>query len=215
MAKIGHWKQIQPYNKKAYKKKYGKKKNYTGNKYIQKAPNVEKKYIDNGALATGLTTLGQTYFIGQSVHGTDINERIGNRINVKSIELNATLTTLLPTRFKVVIIVDKQPNATALALGNVYNNILLNFFPQCQRNPTYTQRFAILRNYDFVLNPQQPAVPVAQKLHKVIKCNIPVHYNSANTNTIADVTSNAIYMIVLVDNVGLLSFQSRLRFTDE
>lgn len=185
-------------------------------KFIPKASPIEMKYMDSDATNSALATTGQRYLLNGNVQGTSQNTRVGNRVNIRKIELKFSFASTTATAIKVALILDKQANAALAAMSDVFNAIGGVFYPWCVRNSINSQRFVVLKNFLITLNPNVASTLVTKRVDKYIKCNIPVQYNGGVAGTIADITSNALYLFVLCENNnGSMSYTSRCRFTDD
>lgn len=202
--------------KRRFTKRVPKKKNpLPVKKYIPKASPVELKYMDTEQTSVAIGTSGSTYLLNGNVQGTSHLTRVGNRVTIKKIELMFGLATQLGVNVKICLVIDKQPNGSALSLSALYNTIGGAYYPWATRNSVNSQRFVTIKNFHISMNQQITGANVNKFFKKYIKCNIPIQYNGGVAGTVADIQSNSIYLVVFADNTASMSFTSRLRFSDD
>lgn len=206
--------------KRIYKKRktYYKKKNqnaYGLAKLALSRLNGEQKIIDTkGTPSPG--TGGLFYLLNGSTKGDDVNQRNGQRIRLRSMFINITtnINSLSTTDvlIRYIIFIDKQPNAAAPVLADVLEDT--TYVIQSPMEIDNSKRFIVLANQKCAMS-----INGVRKMHKSIykKLNYIVQYNSSNAGTIADITTNSLYLLILSDdntNSPSFDFYCRLRYVD-
>lgn len=198
---------------------------------------IEKKAIDVAVAGTNVNTSGVFTILNACIQGTDFDERVGRKIIVKSVQIRGRIQTepsLAGTatvatgsqQCRMILFVDMQPNGAAPAV----TDLLTNATPQAMLNLNNRDRFRILRDKVFVLDPYLRVDTATQSIAsmtnqvknvKVFKrCNIETIYNSGNAGTVADITSGAIHCLWLGNLAAGTNTDSnffgeyRVRFSD-
>jgi len=199
-------------------------------------PIPEKKYRDQTVFGWGANTTGSFTLLNAMVLGTAYNDRIGRRIQIKSVYIRgivgaeAALTTIsspiVSPAFltRCIVFVDEQPNGAAPGI----TDLLFEATACSQLNPVYRDRFRVLADKQYAIgrmiydttngvgaadNCQWPV-----KIYK--KCNITTTYNAGSAGTVGDIATGALYMFWCgsepagtdVDGTALVS--ARIRFYD-
>lgn len=165
--------------------------------------------------------------------GTDAQQRVGRRINIKSIEMKVHASTMAITKMalvRFVIVLDKQPNGQVATWEQVYDvdTVLNANTPYALRNISNKQRFWVL--WDSGLIPiigdasakesSNSAMIATREMYK--KVNIPVQYNQGTDATIGSIATNALYLMgvstaqyqpAVFDGVSVIG-NIRLRYAD-
>ncbi len=177
--------------------------------------NTEQKYMDYSGSGTQGTAMSIILINGLS-QGTTSTTRLGDTIRTTMLELNIRmsvniLSTVGYVVFRVFTIVDLQPNGSTFinsqylnTPGNVLSAINL---PNCKR-------FNTLDDEMFTLDLNGPNAFVYRRVY-----NIDIHpeYGLGNAGTIADISKNALFLLLLADdNVNLAgySYWVRLHYID-
>nr|UOF80974.1 capsid protein [Cressdnaviricota sp.] len=183
--------------------------------------NIERKFQDTTDV-TDITSTATVILCNGLAQGTGINQRIGVRVLVKSIQLkinmvreNAATTTLQQVHHTLVY--DRQTNGAAPTYADVWGG---NTFPGTDlRNVANTGRFFVI--WDNVENIE--GVNMGGSSSKFVqfyrKVNLPVYYNAGNAGTVADIATGGIFLIAKgstaagADDVDTTT-SIRLRYTD-
>nr|UOF78339.1 capsid protein [Cressdnaviricota sp.] len=208
------------YSKRRYKRYgyFGKFGSHMGSAwYMAKKAlsliNIERKYLDTVADATPSTTEAFVLLNGM-VTGDTGQTREGQSIRMDSLlvryqlTLNASATI---TAVRAIILLDTQPNAAAPTAAQVLDTTGSMVSPL---NIDYGSRFKIISDKVFGLD------NVSKKIiefKRFIKLKDHAKYNTANNGTIADITTNSLYLMHYsseVTNTPTLSYFIRLRFID-
>lgn len=181
---------------------------------------MEYKCVDVAHGPSAVDTTGGLALINGCGRGDDLHERTGRRTTIKSIEIRGYnyVTTGSGTDqiHRVVLVLDKQPNGAAMTIAQLLNSAS-HLSP---RNLENRARFQILSDKRWALNSDAAAEPGARKVWKIYRrVNFPVTYNSGDAGTIADITTNSLYVVYIGSNAagvtaGSIQFHSRIRYTD-
>lgn len=194
----------------------GPRKNRT-----QKSPKyqsiAELKAVDGGATLTADTT-GSIALINGIVPGVGFYQRIGRAVLLKKIRLNvtstATTTTGIDQYQRLLVVLDHQSNAAALAITDVLTSANTIAFP----NLINQKRFKILLDERFLLN--AAAEPNSTRIWSFDKkVNVVVQFNEGTAGTVADIVTNSLYIISIGSvgagaTAGTQIYQSRVSFVD-
>lgn len=197
--------------------------------------NTELKYVEASWSATATAT-GATVLCNGLAPGTNQISRIGAQIHMTSIMFNFYATnltsTLTPTVFRFMLILDRQPNGAAPDLSgdpvsglevSLLNNALLPL-TQAFRQYETVHRYKILEDKIVVFNPQMslqdanPAtavVAITKEMRGYHKLNHYVKYGD-DTAGIASINTNSIYAVFFanVTNGVTIVGGSRIYFKD-
>lgn len=195
-------------------------------RFIPKQSPIEKKYIDTSFTGQSCDNGGALSLLNGTQHGTSNQQRIGEKITIKNIELNGVLTTNTTNVFsayaKIMLVYDKQPNGSAFSLANLINTIGGVYLPWSTRNSTYAARFVVLKNFYINLTLQGSTSsnsPTEKGIKRYMKCNVPVQYNGGNVGDVTDITTGSLYAVFLSDKSSTyapsFSGSIRLRFSDD
>lgn len=212
---------------------------------------TERKYFDSYVNDTALSA-GNTW-AGTEVdpagnclfypsEGSDINDRIGRKVTVKSIKIHGCIQCIAQTAqsaadyanmVRLVLYADQQTNATqsqgeelmqdpgaaaALLCGLTFQNTA-NF-----------GRFKVLRDKTYVLD-KPPIAALTDAGNTLVQAGLikpfklsykfrkpyVVRFNATNGGSVADIIDNSFHIIARVNNTGMaatLSYQCRVTYTD-
>jgi len=186
----------------------------------------ELKYISTTTTIQDMTTTPVITLLNGCAPGSDATNRIGRRILVRSVQLSgyaapSTATVVAPCRWAIVV--DRQANGATFTFGDCWDSAIADTL----RNPTNLQRFQIIHDTGVfgVIGSTQPSPAIAatsaslHPFHLYKKLNIPVQFNAGVTGTVADITTNAIYLVTWGSQAGLngadFTSRIRIRFADE
>lgn len=182
-------------------------------RYLKSIVNVERKYTDVTASTTSSTTPALVLLNALSL-GTPSTSRLGQSIKMTAMfvnvfwSINASAST---TYTRMIIFRDMQPNAAAPAAGDllVTTNSVLS--PLVIGNG---RRFKVIM--DVRKNMSINGTEIV-KFKRFVKLFFHTKYNSSNNGTIADITTNSLYMLHMSDqatNTPSFSYNIRCRFID-
>lgn len=199
----------------------------------------EKKVYDVDATTIQVNTTGDVRLLCVPVLGTDFTQRIGRRIRIRSVYIRGficpesaqtAITTggneTLAQQGRMILVLDRQPNATVMTIAQ----LLKQAFSFSQLNLDNRDRFKVIADKTFQFQNSTKAAQASPtligtygsnyriKLFK--KLNIPVQFNSTNGGTIADISSNALYMVWIGSQAAgttdlNASLTTRVRFDDD
>jgi len=182
---------------------------------IVSAINTEQKFIDAYATGQSISTTASIQPLSYTAQGTDEQNRIGNSILAKDLNLKLTLTPNYIAadynRMRLIVFVDKSQRGTLPTLSELLQNT--SYPLDSSFNKNYTDRFVIIKDKRFQLI-KYGITPLELKLYK--KLNFHVRYIGTTLAT-ASAGENNIYFVVLGDtaaNLPTYSFFARLNFTD-
>lgn len=180
----------------------------------------ELKFCDvsvSQAVTFNAVTFGAGVLLNAIAQGTDASNRIGRKITIKSLlirmqwKLGGTSTFGSPLR--VLVVYDKQANATAPAITDV---LALDEFFSCN-NLANRDRFVTI--FDNMMEPISVGgnAAVADVLYK--RLNLETMYNSGTDALIGSISSGSIYLFVaqggnLLTANGNFNARCRIRYTD-
>lgn len=188
---------------------------------LKEVVNTEFKYLDTDQTATFNITpsaISSKFLLNGLQHGDIAVTRNGESIRIKSIEINYSLlfnATANYSHVRVLVVVDKQANAAAPALSDVLaqgGTLSTNIYSP--RNLYNKKRFFSLHDQTYVLN--QDAQPMVHNRY-YRKMDMHTVYNGGDAGTIADITSNSIYVFIFSDestNYPAGNLYGRIRFVD-
>lgn len=205
-------------------------------KIIQVKSGVEKKVIDVAPAVYQVNTTGSLTLLNGCVRGTDIGDRVGRKILVKSIYIRGYCSSELSTTFtastnaitqllRMIVVYDNEANAGTPLITDILKTAL----SYSQLNIDNRDRFTVLADEQYVIGAvstnSTPALLAGSEqganVQRYIKCNHPVIYNSSNNGDYSDINTGSIWM-VWIGNVaagtgtdGNARVSTRVRFTDE
>lgn len=217
--------------------KYAKKKNYNnfGRKMKYKKPNtnyvrnvvkkelaktVELKVIDN-TIGSNMNSGGAIQYLNGCNQGDGMNQRNGQRIFIKSIQLSLDVkaSSAAPAQtVQVALVRFKQNNGVVLNGPDAWARTYAAISPLALRNIQYITQVEVLRKWVIDLNAiGESGSERLVKFYK--KLNIPVYFNSGVAATAADIDKNAYALIFRGDEdpgdtAASCVGYSRIRFTD-
>lgn len=180
----------------------------------------EWKYLDT-TTAVAVNTTGSITLLNGMARGTTALTRIGQKINIKSIEIRtvnfATLSTGINQVHRMFIVQDKQCNGAAPTISQ----ILASTGTFAPRNLENRKRFRIMWDKFFVVGPtaNENANVVQVGYKKFRGRGLTVDYNTGNAGTVADISTNSLHFVVFGNiaagtTAGECSFYIRIRYTD-
>lgn len=175
--------------------------------------NAEEKIIDITTTLSPSTTPTLTLLNGNT-QGTGNSNRVGNSLKISQNYLQMTFASNAAgplAHIKWAIVLDKQPNGVVATANDIYEVGNLTVSP---RNIDKSKRFKVLCNGHVLLGTDGTGSK------KFVECydKMSIHTEYfGNAGTIADISTNALYLYVLgdgVSNLPALTFYNRVRFLD-
>nr|UOF79570.1 capsid protein [Cressdnaviricota sp.] len=183
--------------------------------------NVEKKFADVTSVAD-ITATPTVLVLNGTSRGTNVNERIGYRILVKSIQLKATMvrenaaTTTLQ-QVHLTIVYDRQTNGAAPAYADVWGG---NTFPGTDlRNNVNMGRFFVIWDHVENIEGVNQGGSSSKFVEFFRKVNLPVYYNAGTAGDVTDIATGGLFLLIKgstaagADDVDT-TISTRIRFTD-
>ncbi len=197
------------------KRKYSSNLSNRVSKLEKVAKQVEKKFKDQTSAGTVTATAGFILLNGL-LRGDTHEQRDGQRVHLESLNFNMTYkmdTASLETVLKIFIVQDKQPNQVTMDIAELLNTATV--IPTVAlRNVDNIKRFIVHHHMTFTMDSTGKK---SGHYHKYIKLNIDSVYDTGNAGTIADLTTNALFLVLVSDDSiepPIITQQTRLRYTD-
>lgn len=156
--------------------------------------------------------------------GTGATQRIGKRALFKNVLLRMgigvptnTGATPLNGYVRIMMICDKQSNAAAPTVAGILQAVAAI----SPINMDNRDRFMVL--YDYQTTIDQLGARAGTAVKKFRRLNIVTSYNAGAAGTVADIATNAIYLLYIYTQIGTgaaptvtpaLDFYGRIRFDD-
>lgn len=171
----------------------------------------EKKVNDINTATYQVNTTGVFTLLANPILGSDMNNRIGRKIILKSFYIRGRVLTEASTNItttqqvssqmaRFIVFADLQPNGAAPAV----TDLLVEALPSSQLNLNNRDRFVVYCDKHYVFDPfrqtfaandsfggQTNQVKLVKKFKRIRLESI---YNATNGGTIADINSGALYM---------------------
>lgn len=192
--------------------------------------NSETKYVDRIAQSPVTTRTGSFTLLNPLVRGTAQEERIGDQVRFKSIDIRAKISNAQTGErwLRMIVIKDNQPNGATPTMGNFFidtGNPIISF-----RNLDYGKRFKVYYDQTFAFQAHDPAAagyvaePTTEAIHIDLKAcrqygstNNVTEYGLGNAGTVADIAKGAYYLLCIGNNAtnGVqVIFSSRMKYID-
>lgn len=177
----------------------------------------EMKVVDVSANLAA-TNAGAILLLNGVQPGTALNQRVGRQIQMRSLKYHLTAAVTAATGVdqihRVLIVLDAQPNGVALTYTDV-----LDGGQTSQVNISNQKRFKILSDERIYLNASGEP-DSARLLDGSIGMHTIVQYNAGVAGTVADISTNSLYMIVLGSEAagvtaGTVAGTLRCKFYDQ
>ncbi len=174
--------------------------------------NTEFKQKDTTATAT-VDNVADIILLNGLAKGDDFDDRDGRVVRIKSIqvsllyEINASASL---THVRVMLVLDKQPNEITMVITDLLDSSGLQTF----RNLDQRKRFWIIWNQVVTMS-----ITGMQggTLNFYKKFNLKTIYDDSDAGTIADISTNAIYLVLLSNeptNLPTIVRSTRIRYID-
>lgn len=183
----------------------------------------ELKFLDQSELGTSLalastwTTPGVTRLLNGCAQGAEATQRIGRKIVMTSLYLRAhvrlSATSTQGGAIRMVVVYDKQTNATAPAVTDIFfNDTFLT-----TNNLSNRDRFVTLVDKVFPVISAGGDFSATMEVYK--KINLETMFNSGSTGAVGDITSGSMYILFAqsgeIATAGpVVNWRTRIRFRD-
>jgi hypothetical protein len=199
-----------------------------------KHPQREVKYVLISAQAGGATPFAAAIttaaplvqLLNGMQRGTLVQQRIADKCNMLQYIFKGQLFTAPNATgsgfaIRVMVIADREANGTTLALSDLFGSstpgsqALLNF-----NNRNIARKYTIFADKRFILGGTITNLPTYVQLEMDVSLrNLETGYERGNAGTVADIDTNAIYLVAICDNAvasqNYLTGESVLYFDDE
>jgi len=166
------------------------------------APQRETGYVDVAAADYVLDTTGSVTLLNTVPQGTSVNQRVGKKVVLKSLQCRGNLqngSTANSNDVAFMIVYDKRPTGALPAV----TDILTSATSTSMNNDANSGRFTVLKRCDEVLignltaaaNYTEAAVKSAD-FFLPLK-GIATTYKAAGTGVIADIEQGALYLVTV------------------
>lgn len=188
--------------------KYKPKRSYKGKPrmlrplYSKRKPLTDSKYIDLDLRVSDANTTGDIFLIPTIAQGTNVNQRVGKKIEYSSIQIRGNIiagtAATAPGNVAFYLVYDKQPTGSLPAITDVLETAsALSFL-----NDNNSDRFLILKKHRLMVigdgdttNGQNCCT--AYDVDMFIKLKHKVIYKSLGTGAIGDFNYGALYGLVV------------------
>jgi len=185
-----------------------KKKNVT---LKDKVKNIEKalktnevKYLLTNNVFYTLTTTPTVLLLNGCARGDTIQQRTGDSIRALQFEVSGIMKTTLNASIRIMIVSDKNPENTAIKFSAVTpaknymfagatNANLLTYQMYNFNNTSIDEEFRVFYDKTFTL---QTTNIYTQNFRIKQRIDVECEYKGGNAGTVADLTKNALYMIM-------------------
>jgi len=150
--------------------------------------------------------------------GDELDQRIGRELTMRSVQIDmvtkATAGTGIAQQHRILLVYDRQTNATALTAVQVLTGATV-YSP---RNLENRRRFKILMDKKFQLNASGESG--SERMFKFYRrLAHPVTFNSGDAGTVADITTGSLYLIYIGSiaagaTAGSIVGHCRIRYSD-
>lgn len=198
---------------------------YQGSGRYSAGSDNELKFFDTG-VNFNFDTVGEVPATGQLnliPQGVTENTRVGRKCVIKSIYFKGYVI-MDPSTLQgadictMYLVLDKQANGGAAAVTDVLSgtNVVIGV-----NNLSNSQRFTIIKKFDFVFNPTAGvAAAYSKQIRKVSyfkRCNIPLEFSNTS-GTLSGIRSNNLFLIAgtagITDDSATIDMTCRVRFSD-
>lgn len=182
----------------------------------------ELKYVDYTNTGTSFLDTGNIFLINGLQPGTGASQRIGKKVIMRSLLFRVSIAANVPGTIvfqgnvRVLIVYDKQTNATAPTVAS----ILETTSGVSPMNMDNRDRFVVLMNKTVPIDQSGGHQSGQMKFYK--KLFLPVIFNNGAAGTVADITSGSVYMVFISEqglvapstNNPLGTWYTRIRYDD-
>lgn len=183
-------------------------------------------YVDSASVLA-LNTTGTIFLMNTVAQGASVNQRVGKKIQLKSIQLRGIVnsdTTTVISQYTCCIIRDSRPTGALPAITDIFVTIS----PLSMLNDANSARFSVIWRHDGMLigenitsgvNLNPSLAHNVNEYIKIRKAHKQVVYKAAGTGAIADIDEGAFYFVAFGGNAagtadGVGNFNCRTRYWD-
>lgn len=187
----------------------------------------ETGFVDTALASYNMDTTGSIVLIPTIAQGASVNQRIGKKIVLKSLQargqvFNGSTGSINDVAF--LIVYDKRPTGSLPAI----TDILVTATAASMNNDANSGRFQILKREDFLLVGNITGTPATQSLTETSAMSAdffldlkmkPEVFKAAGTGAIGDIEEGALYLVTVGSiaagtAAATLSIAFRTRFVD-
>ena len=181
----------------------------------------ESGFVDLAAATYACNSTGSITLIATVAQGTSVNQRVGKKIQWKSMQIRGTVQanpTTVSNNSAWLIVYDRRPTGSLPAITDVLSSATAISFT----NDANSGRFQILKRWnDTILGNVGTAGQQTDKTSIVVDeflslRSLPCAYKAAGTGAIGDIEQGALYLITVGDNAAgntdsdaILAFRTR------
>lgn len=187
---------------------------YKGVQLVKQLVNTEFDYKDTAATVNPAAA-GALVLLNGLTQGDTASSRTGNSIRMKSYDMRWFVnnnSSAGQTEVRVMLVLDKQSNGVTPSV----TDILATNTVVSPRNLDNRKRFKVIMDRNYAISTAGPSSRYDSAHFKNIQTHV-AYYNSSNAGTVADISTNALYLLYLSDqatNTPGLQYYFRLRFID-
>lgn len=181
-------------------------------------------YVDLASGTFNCSTTGTISLINTVAQGASVNQRIGKKIMMKSVQFRGRLqsgNTTTVADAAALLVYDKRPTGALPAI----TDILVTANSASFNNDVNADRFRIIRRWDWTLtgNDATAGQQTSSSCHSfdefVSLKGLPQVFNAAGTGAIGDISEGALYLVTVGDLAAgtaapKLTAAARFRFID-
>jgi len=181
-------------------------------------------FVDLASGTFNCSTTGTISLVNTVPQGASVNQRIGKKIMMKSVQFRGRLqagNTTTVADAAALLVYDKRPQGALPAI----TDILVTANSASFNNDVNADRFRILRRWDWTVTGndntagQQTAASATSFDEFVSLKGLPQVFNAAGTGAIGDISEGALYLVTVGDLAAgtaapKLTAAARFRFID-
>jgi len=182
-------------------------------------------FVDLAQAAYQGDTTGSVTLIATVGQGASVNQRIGKKINWKGMQIRghvAAKSTTTVTDVALLIIYDRDPSGSPPALPAI-TDILTAANAHAFLNDANSDRFRVLRRFDFVLTGNSTTPATGGEIHQIEEYvdlkGLKAQFKALGSGAIGDIADGALYAVTVGTAAagtaaGEFSLGFRTRFID-
>lgn len=193
---------------------------------IRSIENREDKYIlfsgqsgaANAAVAVTCTqALPHTNLLNGISRGTTVQSRIADEVYFTKLHIQGTLNSAVQNWIRMLVVLDKEANGAALALGDLFGSSTPSTLALYNvNNRDIKRRFKVL--YDKTLDPLHTTNEYSTKFEIDLPLNFYTSYKLGTAGNIADISTMSMYFIILTNVITasnlIVNYEAMVSFSD-
>lgn len=189
---------------------------------IRSSQQKETGYVDVASTNYAMDTTGAIVLLNTVAQGASVNQRVGKRIQLKSLQCRGLMRSLTTTTFTdgaILIVYDRRPDGSLPAITAILDTVSSRSF----NNDSNSDRFKVVRRWDrtFTGNTTTPATggECFNFDEFVGLAGLPTVYKAVGTGAIGDISEGALYLVTVGSDAAGTAAASltagfRVRFVD-